>query len=214
MIYLSGSLTPELQAIGHPRIGAMIQPRSRYSAARIDMWPMFAADNGGYGGKFDPARWLPWLDRVALRADRCLFAVVPDRFDPADLAGNFAATQAMWGRWSRDVTDRGLVAAWVAQNGATPDDIPPDAGAVFIGGDTRWKLSEQAWAIVAAGKARGLHAHIGRVNGLPRFHAAYISGADSADGNLLRYGYQANIGRVLGWLDATTQPTLGLLHPL
>lgn len=205
--YLSGHSCWREIKLAHPRIGLMAQP-GNYGPRTIRHWPRWAADNGGYGGKFDPSLWLPWLDRVAPYDP--LFVVVPDRFDPDDLAGNFAATQRMWDLWKHEVIERGLVAAWVAQNGATPDDIPPDAGAVFIGGDTKWKLSERAWAVVAAAKARSRHVHIGRVNGLPRFRAGAISCADSADGNVLSNGCVANLPRVLSWLEATDQPHLSL----
>jgi hypothetical protein len=178
----------------------MAQSRS-YGPTTIEQWPRWAADCGGYGGKFDPRRWVPWLDKIAPYDP--IFVVVPDRFDPTDIGGNFAATQAMWAHWVDQVLDRGLRAAWVAQNGARTDDIPPDASAVFIGGDDTWKTSEQAWAIVSTAKAHGLWTHMGRVNGLPKFRAGHISGLDSADGNVLKYGYNANLPRLLAWLDAT-----------
>ena len=209
MIYLSGAIKADLLQLGHKKIGAMFQPRS-YGMDTVDRWPMFAADNGGYGDRFDPAVWLPCLDEIARRGDRCLFAVVPDSFNPHDIPGNFARTQAMWERWHGEVVDRELRAAWVAQNGATPDDIPPRAGAVFIGGDNGWKTSERAWAIVSAAKARGCWVHIGRVNGLPRFWAGAVSGADSADGNLLKYGYDANLPALLRFLDLANRPHLTL----
>lgn len=209
MIYLSGAVREELLALDHPRIGAMFQPRS-YGMATVDRWPMFAADCGGYGGKFNPNVWLPWIDKIADRGDRCLFAVVPDRFDPDDLDGNLAATAQMWEQWYEEVLVRGLRPAWVAQNGATPDDIPPEAGAVFIGGSTDWKLSEQAWTVVTAARAHELWVHMGRVNGGGRFGAGYISGVDSADGNVLKYGYDRNIRRLLTWLDDTESMPLPL----
>lgn len=210
MTYLSGHVCPKDEhLIGHPRFGLMTQPRS-YGIATIAKWHQFAYDCGGYGGKFTPDEWLPGLDRVAMYPDRCIFATSPDRFDPDDLAGNFAATQEMWEQWHPEIIQRGLVAAWVAQNGATPDDIPNDAGAVFIGGDTTRKLSERAWAVVAAAKARGRWVHIGRINGLPRFRAGSISMADSSDGNVLAFGCEANRHRVMQWIDATEQPHLAL----
>lgn len=209
-MYLSGAVTDELLELHHPQIGLMTQPGS-YGMKTVDKWPAFAADNGGFGDKFDPVVWLPWLDKIAARGDRCLFAVVPDRFDPNDLAGNHAATMERWHQYKTEVVERGLPPAFVAQNGCTPDDVPIDATCVFIGGDTTWKLSEKAWAIVAAAKAHGSWVHIGRVNGLPRFRAGAISGADSADGNVLRYGRDANLPRLLTWLRWTsTQQSLPL----
>ncbi|HSS11161.1 MAG TPA: hypothetical protein VLL25_14840 [Acidimicrobiales bacterium] len=209
MIYLSGAVKDELLELNHPRIGAMFQPRS-YGMATVDRWPIFAADSGGYNNRFQPTTWLRFVDKIAMRGERCLFACVPDHFDPHDLDHNFERTQYLWFQWKDAVIDRGLPPAWVAQNGATPDDIPADADAVFIAGDTEWKLSERAWAIVAAAKARSRWVHMGRVNGLPRFRAGAISCVDSADGNVLKYGYHANLPRLLMWLNATETPHLSL----
>lgn len=200
-MWFSGHVCPgEHFLADHPHFGLMAHPAA-YGLAEIDRWARFAGDNGGYGGKFDPKVWLPFLDICALLPHKCAFMAVPDRFDPNDIPGNFAATQEMWEVWYREVLDRGLPPAWVAQNGATPDDIPVDARAVFIGGDDAWKTSERAWAIVAAAKARGKWAHMGRVNGAPKMRSGELSGLDSADGTLLKHGCNANRHRVLDWLE-------------
>jgi hypothetical protein len=209
MIYLSGAVNPQLEALHHPRIGIMVQPRS-YGVETVLRWKLQALDCGGYGGKFSPKLWLPYVDRMVDAGVDPLFVVVPDRFDPTDIAGNFKATQVMWERWSPEVLDRGLPAAWVAQNGATPDDIPPDASAVFIGGDNQWKTSERAWAVVAGARAHGLWTHLGRVNGLPKFHAGYLSCVDSADGTMVKHGAERNIPALLRMLNMTSQPHLDL----
>jgi len=215
MIWLSGHVCPkEHHLVGHPHFGLMAHPKA-YNLTEIDRWPRFGGDNGGYGGKFTAAGWLPFLDACAILPHKCLFMVVPDRFDPADIPGNFAATQEMWERWHPEVIDRGLPAAWVAQNGATPDDIPVDCSAVFIGGDDAWKTSERAWAIVAAAKAHGKWVHLGRVNGYPKMGAGELSGVDSADGTMLAFGCDANRHRMMAWLkkaneDVELQPHLPL----
>jgi hypothetical protein len=205
--YLTGVSNKETQQVARVRadLGLMIQPGNSLHR-QIDRYPFFAVDSGCYGDKFDPERWRRTLDHAALWPDRCLFAVVPDRFDPADLPGNHPATLDLWPRWVAEVTDRGLPTAFVCQNGSTPDDVPQEAEAVFIGGDTAWKLSRWAWAQVAAGQARGRWAHVGRVNTAVRFGSARIFGADSADGTLVRHGPRpAMIGQLVAMLDQPPQ---------
>ena len=201
MRYLTGVSNQAVTSLQHPRIGLMCQPGNSYHL-RIPLYPFFAYDCGGFGGKFDPAKWLRGLDLMAEWEERCLFCVVPDRFDPSDLAGNHRATLEMWGRWADEVIVRGLPAAFVCQNGSTPDDVPVEAAAVFIGGDTRWKLSAHAWAQLVAAKARGRWAHVGRVNSDVRMESVSIMSADSADGTFIKHGQpEAMLRQVVRWLD-------------
>ena len=187
-------------ALGRPDIGLMIQPGNSYHL-QIDRYPFFAGDNGCYGNKFSPVKYLRMLDRAAMWAERCLFCTAPDRYDPNDLKGNHPATADLWGEWAHEVTDRGLPVAFVCQNGSTPDDVPADAAAVFIGGDTEWKLSRWAWAHLMAAKARGRWAHVGRVNSDTRLESVSIMSADSADGTYLKHGPDVNLPKLVNWLD-------------
>jgi hypothetical protein len=163
---------------------------------QICLYPFFAVDNGCYGGKFDPDKWKRTLDHAAGWQERCLFAAVPDVFNPDNVKDNHRLTLEQWPVWVDEVTDRGLKPAFVCQNGSTPDDVP-DCDAVFIGGTTDWKLSRWAWAQVAAAKARGRWAHVGRVNTAVRWGSVNIFGADSADGTLVKHGPRAEMIRQL-----------------
>lgn len=53
---------------------------------------------------------------------------------------------------------------------------------MFIGGSTPYKLGDDAAAIVAEARRRGLPAHMGRVNGAPRMAYAATIGCTSVDG--------------------------------
>jgi hypothetical protein len=207
MRYLTGVSNAETRALARQRadLGLMCQPRSSLHR-QIDAYPFFAVDNDCYGGRFNPDRWKRCLDHAAAWGDRCLFAAAPDRFDPADLNGNHAATLALWPEWVGEIVDRGLRPAFVCQNGSTPDDVPDDAQAVFIGGDTTWKLSRWAWAHVAAARARGRWAHVGRVNTAVRWGSTRIFGADSADGTLVKHGPRAvMMAQLVAMLDHPPQ---------
>jgi hypothetical protein len=200
-MYLTGASNPATRALAAERadLGLMCQPASGY-LTHIPDYPVFAADNGCFTDRWKADIWLRYLDRVAVWQERCLFAVVPDRYM------DHAATVELWHRWAGEVTDRGLPAAFVCQNNCTPDDVPTDAGAVFIGGDTDWKLSRWAWANVAAAKARGRWTHVGRVNTAVRWGSVRIFGADSADGTLVKHGPRPEMLRqLLAMLDQPAQ---------
>lgn len=191
-MFLTGVSTPETRALGHAgRIGLMVQPRNSLYR-QIEHYPVFAVDNDCFGDRFDPNAWCRLLDHVAPYAGGCLFAAVPD------VVGDHLRTLDRWHLWHREVSDRGLLPAFVCQNGSTPDDVPwPDARAVFIGGNDTWKLSRWAGAHIAAAKARGRWTHIGRVNGRRRWTSASVLGAQSVDGTLVRHGPRAEMVRQL-----------------
>jgi hypothetical protein len=209
-MYLTGVSNPAVAALRRSDVGLMLQPESGYES-QIPLFPAVAADNGCFNARWKEGRWLQMLDKVAPWQERCLFAVVPDVFDRDNLATNHRRTLERWYRYAHEVTDRGLRAAFVAQNGCTPDDVPADADAVFIGGDDAYKLSEVAWAVVACAKAHGKWAHIGRVNSMQRIRACSLSQADSADGTYLKFGPDVNLPKLLGWLDQLNyQPHLAM----
>lgn len=206
MIYLSGVERVETRraaAAGHP-LGVMAQPGNAV-ARQAGHYPAWAADNGCYarGAAFDLGRYLDWLAGLGHR-DRCLFAVAPD------VVADAAAT------WERSapvlpaIRALGYPAALVAQDGIESLAIDwPAFDCLFIGGSTRWKLSHHAYAAITEAKRRGKWVHQGRVNSLRRLRAAAFAGCDSADGTYLRFGPDANLPRLLGWLAALErQPAL------
>jgi hypothetical protein len=110
---------------------------------------------------------------------RPLFVTVPDA------VADSRTTAHLWGVWAHAVRRRGLPLAFVAQNGCDrPNMSPPwyEFDAVFIGGDTAWKLGPEARRIVRICKEHGKHVHMGRVNTLRRLRYAERIGVDSVDG--------------------------------
>jgi hypothetical protein len=113
-------------------------------------------------------------------ADRCAFATAPDVLSDA---------KATWERSAPTfdaIRAAGYKAALVAQNGIEDMSIEWDAfDAIFIGGDTAWKLSRHAQTVCAEAKRRGKWVHMGRVNSQKRLELAWDFGCDSVDGNYL-----------------------------
>lgn len=162
------------------------------------------ADNAIFSGRYPgDMPYLRWLGDHAIYRSRCRFAVAPDVV--CDHEATLARSLPMLAK-IRKVVGR---VAFVAQNGATPGNLPWDQfDAVFLGGDTAWKIGDEAATICAAAKAFGKWVHMGRVNSLYRMRRALAMGCDSADGTYLAYGPDTNLPKLLGWLRHVNQPAL------
>lgn len=184
MLYLSGQVgyvATMLQADPTLPLGVMLTPRMGQHPPPGAWW---AADNGCFaqGADFDGETWLDWLAQPPGPLARCLFAVMPDVY------GDAVATRDQYGYFLPDVKGLGYPVGFVAQNGETVETVPWHLlDCLFIGGTDRFKLSEAAHQLVAAGKAQDKWVHIGRVNSRRRLRSFAATGADSVDGTLLRY---------------------------
>jgi len=172
-------------------LGLMCQPASNRPRPG---W-VWAADNGCFAAKWDEPRWLRWLNSGLPRSG-CLFAVVPD------VVADHDATVARWEQYADAVRSRRYPVAFVAQDGATPNNVPwPELDTLFIGGTTEWKQSEHAYALATAAKAAGKWVHVGRVNSASRL-TSWRGIADSADGTFIAYAPTANAPKVAAWVAA------------
>lgn len=160
--------------------GVMVNPTCGGVSPPVREGRPWAADNGCFGGRYDHERYVRYLTAHQPHRETCLFVTVPD------VVADAKATRDLWGQYSGPLAQIGLPLAWVAQDGATPDDIPTCA-CVFIGGTTEFKVSEQAASIVDAARAKGLWVHIGRVNSRRRIRWARSVGACSVDGTCERF---------------------------
>lgn len=216
--YLTGHAGPEVRAYAdHPHLGLMAQPDS-YGATEVARWQVWAADNGCFalrGAPFDHDRWMRWLAGLPRRTE-CLFATAPDVLHwpdgpTGDPVGDAAATLAQAPDYLATIRQLGYPAALVLQDGMTPDVVPwAQLDAVFVGGSTPWKLSPAAQAIVIEAVARGLHAHMGRVNTRNRLRRAAAWGCHTADGTTLARGARTNLPSLLRWLAELDHPQLHL----
>ena len=178
-------------------IGALATPVSlRYGY--VAKFPTWAADNGCFTRpeRFSMPWYLGWLERMRAIADRCLFATAPD------VVSDAVATWARSEPTFEAIRAAGYKVALVAQNGIEDLDLDWDRfDAIFLGGDTEWKLSACAQSVVSEAKRRGKWAHMGRVNSQKRLEIAWDFGCDSVDGNYLGFGPDTNIPRLFGWLE-------------
>lgn len=201
MLYLSGSI-PKSEAIRQRMramgVGIMRTPEMGNSLEVVASFPCWAADNGCFSAKWEQARWLAFLTKFAA-VPNCLFAVCPD------VVGDAVATRSRWDEWAPIVRALGYPVAYVLQDGEDGSTIPADADWLFIGGSTEYKLSETVARIVAT---TSLPVHMGRVNSIRRLGLAARFGCASADGTLLAYGAESNIGVLEAAIRTARQPML------
>lgn len=195
-MYLATTSTKEIRTAlreNHPATGFIVTPDSDRPVVESELSGLFwCADNGCFSDRFDEDEWWSWLSSKS-PAD-CLFAVAPD------VVGDHRATLARSAPWLPRIRALGFPAAFVIQDGATIDTIPwDDCDAVFIGGTTEFKLSDDALAIIYAAKERGKWVHVGRVNSRRRY-MRFAGIADSCDGTFLAFGPRTRLPEMLGWI--------------
>jgi hypothetical protein len=159
---------------------------------RQDPLAHFAIDNGAFS-RFDMTAFYALHDREWESRSLCRFVAVPD------VVGSARRTLECFQYWCHRLP--GWKLALVAQDGQENLDIPwNQIDAIFIGGTTRFKLSEAAADIVKAGKIQGKWVHAGRVNTPARFEYFETLGTDSIDGT--------GLSRFTHMREALLQPTL------
>lgn len=141
---------------------------------------LWAADNDCFNG-FDGDRYVRMLDDLE-GIPGCLFVTCPD------VVGDAEATFHTFQIWAGEIHRRGLPLGYVAQDGASPDDLPwEELDALFVGGTTEWKLGEDAALLVVEARVRDKWVHMGRVNSGRRLKQAKAWGVDSIDGTELSW---------------------------
>lgn len=201
MLYLATASTGATRnAMRQGRLGLMAQPGNALGPHMVPGVP-WAADNGCFAKKWDPEKWLAWLEANQPHLDSCLFATVPDK------VGNHWATAGRWKKWAPRVRALGYPLAFVLQDGLTPSGrgIPWDEiDAVFIGGTTEFKLSPTARVLCIKARAKGKFVHMGRVNSLKRMKYA-MDFCDSVDGTYLAFGPRTNLPKLLRFVNIINQ---------
>ncbi len=162
----------------------MLSPSGGWKNPRLRAPAMpFALDNGLYHLPNHPPKGMKALPPFYAMLRRCLlaemnpmFVVVPDVPYDGD------ATRILSRKHSRHMRENGYKGprALAVQDGMTPDDLD-SYEAVFVAGSTDWKWrTARGW--VDEAKARGMWAHVARVNTRDRIRHCIDIGADSADG--------------------------------
>lgn len=154
--------------------GQLLTPLTRYSRGH----DVYAIDNGAFSS-FREHNFRSLLKREYRVKDSALFVCMPDK------VGDHKRTLELWEQY-QGIAD-GYKLAFVAQDGY--EGFQPGTAALFIGGTDAFKNSAECIVACTDARARGMHVHIGRVNGPERF-MRFIDVADTCDGSgVSRYDY-------------------------
>ncbi len=158
----------------------------------------YALDNGAFPAwdkkqPWDEAAFYKLRDRVKGRTHKPLWIAVPD------VVANREATLRSWFLHSPRVAKYGCPLAFVVQDGMTPDDIPPNASVVFVGGTTDWK-----WQNLLMWTSDFPRVHVGRVNSERMLWMAHEAGAESCDGTGWMRGGLKRIDPLMRYLEEST----------
>lgn len=201
MLALVHSAPVTLSEYRTPNLGVLSSPRRWYRD--VDGWP-WAADNDAYSG-FDAGRYRAMLDGLR-ELPPPLFVTAPD------VVADARATLDLFDLWLPEL--QGFPVALVAQDGLVPEAVPWFAlSALFVGGLSEWKMGAGAQLLVQEAKERGLHVHMGRVNGRRRIMYAKAIGCDSFDGTSLSWFKDAHLADLLGAAAAPRQLMLARASP-
>lgn len=186
ILLVNGATTTVNAYRSNPAIGKLISPRAGNDIQKVAVSGMsWGADNDALAG-IDPDGYIAMLNKIeATDQSHLLFVSVPDAVEqtPDGPRGDWTGTRWLWRAWLPALRRRGLPAALVVQDGATPDEVPWGAiSALFIGGSTAWKLSSAVCCLCDAARRRGIWIHVGRVNSLRRLDIVQRLGAQSFDG--------------------------------
>lgn len=195
MILLVGGSTGSLRrmmAEGHGDVlGRLLTPRNGNAVKGfIEGGSPWACDNSAYSD-FDADKFRRMVGRVEDRP-RLLWVAVPD------VVGDARATLDMWHLWEPELRGR-VPLAFVLQDGQESLELPP-ADAYFVGGTTKWKLSQCAESLCREAKRRSSWLHMGRVNSLRRLRVALAFGCDSVDGTGASRWGDIELPKLIRWL--------------
>jgi hypothetical protein len=161
-------------------------------------WLPYAFDNGAFpvwakGGDWHEGPFYSLCERALGRKHKPLWIAVPD------VVADREATLRSWFLHSSRVAAYGSPLAFVVQDGMTPDDIPPNAKVVFVGGTTDWK-----WKNLRTWTGNFPRVHVGRVNTYRMLWMAHEAGAESCDGTGWFRGDRKQLEGLISYLEQST----------
>lgn len=199
MIYMTPQSSPASE-LGQ-NWGQIVTPQ-RWGKTILD-GRLWCLDNGVFTGKFSEREFWKKLGDMLPYYSSCLFVVAPD------VVGNAIATMDAFRYWGPRIKAVGWPVAFVAQDGQELFKFPPEFDALFIGGSTEWKLSQEADECIIRAQRLGKWVHVGRVNSQKRMRHFQVMGVDSVDGTTVCYAPDKNYPVIERQLNQTPLLYLG-----
>lgn len=212
--------------------GILTTYKHRGIPAAIKAGHPWAGDNCAFKN-FKAAKFTAWLETMRPYRSTCLFIVVPDVVSNAtktlqmfyewwpvlaDWPLAFVAQDGQeWLEWptGEDITDYCYDhltgdddwSYYECQNEWLRDCTPWET--LFIGGSTKWKLSQEAIDLIANAQSLGKRIHIGRVNHGKRYrHFALLPGAKDFTCDGTRARFDGRKKTLIAWSGYQSQPPL------
>ncbi|MBO9609179.1 MAG: hypothetical protein J7639_24705 [Paenibacillaceae bacterium] len=193
LLLVSGASKTVRKHANSKHLGCLLTPQNGNTVDSFGGLP-WAADNGCFNG-FNPVAFVRMLEKI--RDSSPIFIATPD------VVAEAAATLELFMVWAPVIRWYEFPVALVLQNGQEFLPVPWDqVNAVFIGGDTTWKLGPAARRLVHEARQRGKWVHMGRVNSLVRLGYARDIGCQSVDGSGYSMFPDTNIPEALRFLEA------------
>lgn len=161
----------------HPgRVGVLVGP-SYWSKLKMRKWMPYALDNDAFIAwsnkeEWSESAWREMLQGAKMTGLKPLWCLVPD------VVADRNATIENWKRYYPEAAKYGWPLAFAVQDGMTPDDVPPEASVVFVGGTTAFK-----WSQLPTWTKHFKRVHVGRVNEVSALLTCQRLGVESADGS-------------------------------
>jgi hypothetical protein len=196
-ILVSGATGTHRRYWDNPNFGFLVTPRSGRVQEITATGKVWGVDNEAFGGwgKQKELSFSKLLGRLCEHRphSELKFVACPDA------VADCTTTRERFGRWGPIIRSCGLPVGYVFQDGEC--DIPWDRiDALFIGGSTEWKLSQQTDEAIAEAKRLGKWVHVGRVNTLRRMRHFHEVGVDSFDGTAFSKWPDKYFPLALRWL--------------
>jgi hypothetical protein len=188
------------------RFGILTTPGMRGIPVGIKEGMVWAGDNQAFTKEFNPSVFFEWLEMMKPYKSTCIFISCPDS------VGDAVETHWLFNKWRSNFLDWPV--AFVAQNGQENLDFPDSNlwDVLFVGGSTKWKLSQAATDCIKRAQALGKGIHIGRVNWRRRYnHFSELEGSKyfTCDGTRTRYGKDKAL---LDWKNYMESPNQLRFH--
>lgn len=162
-------------------LGFLVTPRGIPKLSKTK--GIFGVDNDCFNIKsYSEEKFLKLLEAVSKFEnvkERCKFVNAPD------VLNDFEETLKLYYNWYSIIKIKyNLPISIVLQDGANIDNIPWDyIDAIFVGGSTEFKLSENVRTIIKEAQLQKKWVHVGRVNTKRRLAYCKLLEVDSVDGS-------------------------------
>lgn len=209
ILLVNGATSTVNRILPHKYLGKYISPSSHANKKSLDLIVkqgcIWGADNDCFVG-FDEKLYTKMIKSIP-KTKTLKYVTLPD------VVGSHAETMRLFETWQPILKNEQIPVGFVLQDGCINSEVPYDkVDAIFIGGSTQYKLSNQVRTITETAKQKRKWVHMGRVNSLQRVVYAHNIGCDSFDGSGFSMFSKIKIPPTLKTLQYLSEQTINLFE--